>query len=418
MFTTYCNPNQIDNEKFVVNGEGNGPVGQMISDIHFDAGLLRPFYDDNGNNCVLINTGRTETREKDGKLITNSDGVPRRFPVHEKCLVSDLALNHGMMELTQNATIFTKQQWVTLTSVVVEAFLSRLRAWKDLAAMSTIGGFDGMSTMALEYQTESDPGEAIVDFDGMTEGRGDNPLYKLEGLPLPITHGDFYVSKRHNAISRKGGRAIDTTMIKKKTRRIAEQVEKTLIGMVTGPTLGNAAGGIAGLPYSRAPTVYGYRNHPARITGATMTRPTTGSWGPDTLVGEILAAIELLRAQNFYGPFMIYTSTDWDTYLDNDYYKIATTGGITPSKTLRSRIKEIDEVQDIRRLDFFTSTFEMLIISFVPEVVEAVNGMDINVVQWPSMGGFRTNFKVLCIHAQLLRPDYNDKLGLLHGVAT
>lgn len=407
---------------FVLNGQGSGPVGELMSDIQYDVGLMRPFFDENGNNCVLVNTHKKAPKKKaDGTLITNSDGSVKQFPIHEKRLVADLAFNHGMMKLVQNATVFTKEQWVTLTNIVRTAYRSRLRAWSDLMARSSYGGFDGMSTMMLEYQTMSDPGEAVVDFDGMTEGRTDAPLFKLEGLPLPITHADFFFSERQLAISRKGGTGLNTRMVEAKTRRIAEMVERTLIGTVTGPTLGSAATGAAGIPYGRAPSVYGYTNHPARITSATLTRPTSGGWSPDVLVGEILAAIELLRGQNFFGPFMVYTSTDWDTYLDNDYYKTTTSGAVAPTKTLRERLRAIDEVADIKRLDFFTGTapfFQMVIVSMTPDVVQAVNGMDINVIQWPSMGGMRTNFKVMCIHAPLITPDYNDRCGILHATAT
>lgn len=404
---------------FVLNGQASGPVGQLMSDIQFDVGLMRPYFDEEGNSCVLVNTHKKAPRKgTDGQLIQNSDGTAKQFPVYEKRLIADLAWNHGMMKLVQNATVLTKEQWVTLTNIVKTAYLSRLRAWKDLMAASSYGGFDGMSTMMLEYQTMSDPGEAVVDFDGMTEGRNDAPLFKLEGLPLPITHGDFFFSERQLAISRKGGTGLNTRMVTAVTRRIAETVERTLIGTVAGPTLGSSAGGAAGIPYGRTPSVYGYRNHPARITSATMTRPTTGGWSPDVLVTQVLAAIELLRAQNFFGPFMIYTSTDWDKYLDNDYYKTTTSGAVAPTKTLRQRVREIDEVTDIRRLDFFTSTFEMLIISMTPDVVQAVNGMDVNVIQWPSMGGMRTNFKVMCIQAPLITPDYNDRCGICHITAS
>jgi len=399
-------------QDFILNGKGHGPVGEMVADVRYDTGLMRPFFDAKGNNCVLVNTGRQETkRNNNGELIVNAGGIPKRFPIFEKRLVPDLIMNHGMSKLVNNATVLTKEQWITLSTIVRLAFRERLRAWSDLMSASSFGGFDGMSTMVLEYQTMSDPGEAVVDFDGMTEGRSDQPLFKLEGLPMPITHSDFWFPERLLAISRKNGTPLNTRMAEAAGRRVAESVEKTLIGMITGPTLGNAASGTAGLAYGRAGSVYGYTNHPARITKTDLTAPTAGGWTAQTTVGDVLAILDLLRAKKFYGPFMVYHSTDWDTYLDDDYSTAADAG----SKTLRNRIREIDEIKDVRRLDFLTNTFTLLVVSMTSEVVQAVNGMDINTVQWPSMGGMRTNFKVMAIQVPLITPDYDDNCGICHA---
>jgi len=197
-------------------------------------------------------------------------------------------------------------------------------------------------------------------------------------------------------------------------RRVAESVEQTVIGTLTGPILGNVATGAAGLAYSRAAQVYGYANHPARSTKTDITAPTAGGWKPDTLIGELLSARTTLYNNNFFGPFMLYHSTDWDQYLDNDYYALATSGMAAPSQTLRQRIRQIDGFQDIRRLDFLTSTFTILIIQMTSDVVQAVNGMDITTVQWPTVGGMRTNFKVMTIQVPLMTPDYSDRLGIMH----
>jgi hypothetical protein len=398
-------------QDFILNGKGHGPVASTLADVQFDTGLLRPFFDGKGRNCVVVNTGRRERRKKnDGSYVTNKDGIPVDFPVHEKRLVADLIMNHGMSSLIRNATVLTKEQWITLTNIVRTEFRKRLRAWTDLMSASSFGGFDGMSTMVLEYQTMSDPGEAVVDFDGMTEGRADQPLFKLEGLPLPITHSDFWFPERLLAISRRNGTPLNTRMAEAAGRRVAESVEKTLIGTLVGPTLGNAAAGTAGIAYGRAATVHGYTTHPARSTKTDITAPSAGGWTAQTLIDELLVARDTMYGNNFFGPFMLYHSTDWDKYLDDDYSTTADAG----SKTLRMRIRDIEGFQDMRRLDFLTSTFTILMVQMTSDVVQAVNGMDINTVQWPTMGGMRVNFKVMTIQVPLMTPDYQDRLGVMH----
>jgi hypothetical protein len=145
-----------------------------------------------------------------------------------------------------------------------------------------------------------------------------------------------------------------------------------------------------------------------------------------------------LYANKFYGPFMLYTSNDWDKYMDNDYIL---TGGNVATQTLRERLKAIEGIQDVRRLDFLfasvvttdilstsykgpgqegvtitaTSPFTLIMVQMTPDVCRAVNGMDITTVQWESVGGMRLNFKVMCIQVPQLRADNYGNCGILHA---
>jgi hypothetical protein len=100
----------------------------------------------------------------------------------------------------------------------------------------------------------------------------------------------------------------------------------------------------------------------------------------------------------------VYTSTDWDQHLDNLFSTTEPSAG-----TLRKRLMEIEDVQDIRRLDFLDGTtypFRTIWVQMRPETARAVNGMEITTVQWPSMGGMRLNFKVMCIQVPQIRSRF------------
>lgn len=378
---------------FILNGQAHGSMGEILQGTRFDPGLLRPYIDENGERVCTVNTGRMRENKETGMY----------EPVYEKARISELIAN-GVSSPVFNATSLRKLEWVFLDQVVLRAARYRLKAWADLAAANTFGGFNGMSKMVLEHETMSDPGEAVVDMDGLTEGRGDSPKYQLEGLPLPITHSDFFFSSRRLAVSRNTGTPLDSTMAEAAARRVAEAIEKVTIGVQTGITNGDAS------QYGRAPTVYGYTNFPNRITKTDMTAPT-GSNG-EAVVDSWIALRELLILNKFYGPFMVYTSTDWDRYLDGDY---KVTGGNNPNTTLRARLKQIPDIVDIRRLDFLTNTFTVLFVQMTPDVARAVSGMDITTIQWESKGGMQLNFKVMCINVPQLRADYYGKCGIGHG---
>ena len=369
-------------------------MGDALIQARFDAGMLRPYIDRQGKKCVTVNTGRMKWDNE----------LKREVPVFEKMEVKDV-INNGVHLPVFNATSLRKDEWLKLDNVVLRAARQRLRAWDDLAGSNMYGGFNGMGKMVLEHETMSDPGEAMVDMDGLTEGRTDAPRYQLEGLPLPITHSNFWYSSRRLSVSRNSGTPLDTTMAEAAARRVAEKIEQTVIGTVTGLTYGNAN------DYGRTPTVYGYTNFPARLTKTDMTAPT-GSNG-STVLTDWLNMRDLLYAGKFYGPFMVYTSTNYDQYLDNLFSTTEPSAG-----TLRSRLLEIEGISGIRRLDYLTSGFQVIFVQMTSDVARAVNGMDLTTVQWESQGGMRLNFKVMAINVPQLRADFDGNCGILHGTTS
>jgi hypothetical protein len=371
-------------------GYGNRDLAVQDSIIHntgmrYEPNLQRPYYNDHGKRVIILNTHY------------NAKGEPQyiEIPV-EKAIAKGLPV--------VNTTTLRKQEWQLFDSQVLKVARARLRAWTDLAASSTYGGFNGMSKMVLEHETMSDPGVAYTDMDALTEGRSDSPRFQLEGLPLPITHSDFWFSARRLAISRNTGTPLDATMAEAAGRRVAELVERTLIGSVTGPTYGNNNPNA----YGRTPTVYGYTNFSPRNVYVGLPTPT-GSNG-EAILDAVLGMRDALQADNFFGPWMLYHSSDWDRYLDDDYRA-------QDSRTLRMRLKEIGGIQDVRRLDFFTSTFSMLMVQMTPEVCRAVIGMQPTTVQWETQGGMKLNFKVMCIMVPQLRADFTGQCGILQATA-
>lgn len=348
-----------------------------------------------------------------------------RVPIRKAVRVLDL-LNRGEtgpggMYITANATSLRKEDWIQLDREVIKVARPVLKAWADLAASQSIGGFNAMRKMTYEYEAMSDPGVAMVDMDAMTEGRTDSPLFKLRSIPLPITHGDFWFSERRLEVSR-NSTALDTTMAEAVSRRIAETVESTTIGTQTGINYGYASTGITAHD-TAAPddghgavldgsTVRGYANYPHRLTKTNFSRPDAAGYTADNTNNEVLAAIQQLLNQNFTGPFIMYHSRDWSQFMNRQY---SVSGGNNPGETLRSMLLKNPDLTDVRRLDFLTSTFTFLFVQQTKDVAAAINGMGITTLNWPSIGGMRQNFKIMCINVPLIRSDYKGQCGILHG---
>jgi hypothetical protein len=413
----------------------------------FDLGYKRVYKDNKtGRLCVTLNTGEWSYGDGDG-------GEPRQ--VQRGYYVTDL-VNAGLMQMPGpaiNATALRKEEYIEYDRRVIRAARFRLKA---VAAINdtagSFGGFNGMGKMILEHEAMADPGEAIVDFTGLTPGRNDMTSFQLRGLPLPITHCDFWVDARKLAISRNSGTPFDSNMGEACARRVGEMVEKTTIGNITGVTYGGASTYVGG--YDITSKVYGLTNYPNRLT-ATGYKPTLNGrsgtgWVPQDTYYDVLSAIQTLMANKFYGPFMIFHSNDWDQYLDRYYYVLTGSGAVAGGSpwTLRKALAQIGEgdgtgagpdgskmprILGCQRLDFLFGSapatgsgneganyydtlypYVFLIVQMTNEVVRMVNGLDVTTVQWEEVGGMKLLFKVMCIQVPQLFSDAYNNCGIMH----
>jgi len=375
-------------------------VGNLMQGVHFDPLLLRPFVDNQGQRCVLKHTGRMTRNRQTGK----DEWEIKKFKIAD---LQRAGLNHH----TWNAQLLTKQAWQELDRRITMQPRERLRAWNDLAASATISGFNAMGKMTFEYQAATDVGEARIDMDAITDGRRDRPLLNLKSVPLPIIHADFHFSEREIAVSRNTGMPLDTAVAEMHSRRIDEMVERLVIGTETGPTYGTVTGGPG--THTGTSTIYGYTNFPYRVTKTDLTTPS--GTNPEAVMTDVLEMVETMQTNGFYGPYMLYSSTAYSRYLNDDYFR---TGSTSAVRSLRERIMQIEGILDIRRLDFLTSGYQLLLVQLDGQVAQAIMGMEKTTLHWETVGGLQQNFKIMCIKVPLLRSPYDGVAGILHATTS
>jgi uncharacterized linocin/CFP29 family protein len=375
-------------------------IGSDMGLVKYDPGASRPYRNNRGKPVCTINVG------------VKYDPKTKEFRPQFKEVRVEALQDMGYSSPTYNAVSMTKEAWLYLDRQIIKATRQRLRAWADLSAANSRGGFNAMNYLSLQYQAMTDAGEAQVDMDGLTPGRTDRPAFNLKSVPLPITHSDFFFSEREIAVSRNGGMPLDTAMAEMAARRVAEVIEQTLIGTVTGFT-GMSPAGDPSTAITGSDKVYGYTNFPYRVTKTDLNTPTGSN--PEAVKQDVIEMRETMYANGFYGPFILYTSTGYDSMLDDDYFR---TGSTAIQRTTRERILSIEGISAIRRLDYLTSGYQMLLVQMTPDVAEAINGMDITTVQWESQGGMRRNFKIMAIQVPLLKSPYNGVAGIVHGTTS
>lgn len=350
---------RADISNFIHGGVGHGDVAQTLLMHRGDVRALRPYWGRDGKPRISVTVN--------GKVKTYVTNAPATLRFAE---------------------------WRMIDQAVVQAvYTTPVRMFADLRASSTpitIPG--GMGKTVLEYEQMSDIGPATVSMDGIRESDMDRPQFTMAGMPLPIIHKDFQFTTRAIEVSRNGGTPLDMSVPQLATRKVLEEAEKFTAGSQT-------------FKYSNY-NVYGYTNFPQRMTQS-LTAPSSANH--PTTVSEVISMRKKMIDKGYTGPFVLYASPAWDSYWDEDY-----SASTAKTNTLRERVMALDGISAIRTSYWLTGN-AMVLVQLTPDVAQAVIGMDVVTVQWPSHGGMLTNFKVMAILLPRLKADINGVAGIVHG---
>jgi hypothetical protein len=393
-------------ELLVGNGQGgytaNGEFGESLQGVHFDVGLLRPFIDGDGKRYCNVRTGRLVANKK-GEQEPEVEAVPTLR-----------LIQNGLLTPAMNAAALPRLAWERIDRSVIKATRDPLRAWADLAAANTYGGFDGMSVFGLTREKMTDPGKATVSMDGIADATGDASQFDPDILPLPITSCGWHLTQRTLAVSRNSGVPLDTTLAEAAGRRVSETIEAFTIGSTDMSTFVIGAS----TDFTRR-GIYGYTTQPDRITKSDLTTPT-GANTDDTLT-DVLEMIALAQAQGFYGPFMLYYTRDYFTQMESDYVNLNSSGAVAPTQTCRQRIEQIEGITGCKMLPYWSGSYALLLVQMTSDVCRAVNGMSPTTVQYEEKGGALIQFRVMCIQVPDMRSQFvrtstsTKKAGIVHA---
>ena len=305
-------------------------------------------------------------------------------------LQGDLKLN----SLRTN-NILRKDEWKAFDEALTEVFRANLAGIDDLKNAGLTRDLGGLGTMIDEWEMMSDMEEANVDMSGITPGQKSQPEFELTGVPIPIIHKDFQINIRRLLASRKLGSALDTTMAEVAARKVREKLEEMIFN---------------GLPEIRSKqyVVHGYTTYPFRNQMA-----LSGIWGAagSDPVGDILAMISAMNDNNMNGPYQIYVPRTFWANLYSDY-------DATKPGTIAERILQIPDIRGIKQvtpLDGTAGAAEVVMVQLTRDVVDLAIGQDVTNVEWETLGGMQTNFKVMCAMAPRLKRDEENRCGIVHA---
>lgn len=362
----------------IFNGKTQGEVANYLhSQGRLDFGRKRPFWDDR--------TGKS--------YITSYTGGDPKKPE-----------SYQTREIQVDATL-RRDEWKALDSAVMDVHVSRLVGIQDLISKGLVYKLgNAMGTTVLRWDDISDFGEAQMTMDGINRGRNDRPNYQTNYLPIPIISMDYEINMRYLEESRRMGNGMDVTSAQKATRKVGEYLESLLFT--------NTSYAFGEKDDRSRNKIYSYINFPDRNIMSLGTHwddydfDSTGSAGAMSIVEQVQEAKQMLINKHFYGPYMLYVPTNYETTMDKDY-------SIERGITIRERILKISGIQDVKVIDTLPAD-NVLLVQMTSDVVRLVQGMGIQNIQWKEEGDFVNKFKVITIQVPQIRSDQEGQCGILH----
>lgn len=301
-----------------------------------------------------------------------------------------LACNMETKGLRTNSVLRYKE-WEVIDKALVEEVQTRLVAVADLKSRGLVHNVGaGLAAMVLVYEKIGKMGKAKLSMDGEEQGRRDRVLYETGYLPLPICFADFSINARVLAASRLNGSNLDDTQTRMAGRSVAEELEDLLIN---GDGTFTYGGG----------TIVGYLSAPGKNTGSYT---AWGSSGADP-VADALAMKQASINAGFRGPWVMYTPTEYESVLDEDY------SSVKGEKTVRARIQAIEGIQECKSVDTLADG-NLLLVQMTPDVVRMVTALPLQNVEWKEGAGTRTNFKAMTIDVPQVRSTKAGASGVTH----
>lgn len=299
-----------------------------------------------------------------------------------------------------NAATLRKDEWIQYDEAIAREARIRLSGVSDLTSRGLVFTIaNGLGKTILETETLNEFLTAQLSMDGLSRGVNDRANYVASYLPLPLVHCDYFINARVLAASRNTGEALDTTNAEMAARAVTEKIEDMLFNGASSYAYGDG-------------TIYGYRDYTNRNTGELGAAwDASGVTGAD-IVNDILAMKQVLIGDRFYGPYVVYVPTAYETKLDEDY---STAKG---DITIRQRILQIQGISDIKVSDKMSQNASgqesVIMVQMTSDVVRLVSGMEISPVEWQEQGGMVLHYKVMGIKVPQIRSTQAGRCGIVH----
>lgn len=326
--------------------------------------------------------------------------VPHMRPFIDSDGASKVVVN-GEKLYANAPALLQYDEWKDIDRRVIEVFTDRLVGIADLIGAGLTHPLGGLGVTIAQWELVSDMSPAGLDMSGVTPGEEDTPAFDLAGTPVPIIHKDFRINIRRLLASRRMGEGVDVISSDLAARVVAEKCEDILFH---GATLQ-----VDGM------SLVGYTTFPNRNTvGPFESWNSTAALVPGSqILSNVQAMLDAARADNVFGPFVLYIPKKYEGRMDDDYNP-----GTSDTRTIRQRILQLPAIQRIQVADRLAPASNQHAVLLVPlrrETVDLAIGQDLTTVSWQMYGGMQERYKVMTAQAPRIKSDFDGRCGIVHA---
>jgi hypothetical protein len=326
-------------------------------------------------NMIVMNKEFEKDFHNDGiifqdGMITNS----------EKIFNANTALHEAYKNYSQELVTIAKKELVGIGDLISRGLTEQLP-------------HVGITLSFYEKMSDTTPAE--INMDGQAKGKDDKETFDDVGTPVPVFYKDHSKNFRHKAALESGNINITSASNAQATYAVTELMEKTLVN-------GNSKIVVSGQ------TIPGYTTFADRET---YTLPKYWN-GDNAATGneiylDVLAMVQKLRDNNFYGDYVLYIPNAYSTVLDKKY------STAFDSRTIREELLSINGLTAIRELKSLAE-HNVILIQMDKRVVDVVIAQPLSMIVLktsPTGDSFR-NWAIM-IHR--LKSDMAGQCGICHG---
>ena len=306
-------------------------------------------------------------------------------------LVAAVTAAGGVQKIRGNATTLLPYDWQRIDTTVVQVaqpILVGIQSLRSRAAL--VDTFDAFSVMALGYDQVSDVEAASLVMELEERPGNDLPTFNRVLIPAPFVTKSFRVNSRELNVSRNGGAPLDTTAAALSSVKVAQKLEGLLFN---GASSYKAAGG----------TIYGYTDHPNRITGSLGT-----SWSTETgddIVAKVCDMQQAAINKNHFGPFELYCPVAYSTPLNKDL-------STTKDTPIIERLRKIDGIEDVKFSSVLAAD-NVVLVEMSPATIQLCIGLDITNIPWNTPVGSLNMIVAACMIPKI-KIDQAGQCGVVH----
>lgn len=292
-------------------------------------------------------------------------------------------------QLRTHATLLP-EQWKDLDLALIGTAETYMAGVLDLTSRGLTYTISSLGIPASQYHSINKMDPPTMDMRVSAMGNNQRLALTPHLVPLPFVYADYDFDLTELEASQRLGLGLDTAHATEAMRTVTEGFESILFN-------GTPVGTYQGNP------VYGYRNHPQRVTGS-----VTGVWStPTNIHSTVLAMFKAMLARNRQGPYALYMNIE-------QWGELHAEKGVDVNWNYMRWVQESFPQIVSYKPTYAMPDGELVLVELTSRTVDMAIKMAPTNIPWEIMGGLGQHVRVIGSMTPRIKLDGDNQVGLVH----